>query len=138
MADEGFKGAGPGEPLAAPIEERLRARTELEHQAGTAREQDEHAHERVARRKAEERRSVAEHLAPYGAETPEGWRAQREAARSGPPSLARRGGAARGGAAFPLTPVWAALVVLVLPRALRWVIGLPVVLAMLFRNPSTR
>lgn len=133
MADDGFTGAGSGEPLAAPIAEQLRAKAELEEAIASARAHDERAHERVERGKEEERRAVAEHLAPFGAETPEGWQAQRAAARrSGGGTRARRG------AGYGLTPVWAALAVLVLPRGLRWTVGLPIVLMLLLRDAPAR
>jgi preprotein translocase subunit SecF len=131
MADEGFTGT-EDKPLAAPITERLRAKSDLEREADEAKAADEHTHDRVERRKAEERQAVAQHLAPFGADTPEGWHARREAARSAP--LGARAGKSRRRGAFPVMPVVAALAVLVLPRRLRWMVALPVVLALLFRD----
>jgi hypothetical protein len=42
------------------------------------------------------------------------------------------------GAGYGLTPVWAALAVLVLPRGLRWTVGLPIVLMLLLRDAPAR
>lgn len=137
MADDGFTGTGAGEPLAAAIAEQLRAKSELERRAEAARAADDQAHERVERRKTEERHAVEEHLAPFGADTPEGWHAAREAARrSG--GRARPGGAAeramRAGTGLPVVPLVAALAVLALPRALRWLVALPLVIGLWVRS----
>jgi cobalamin biosynthesis Mg chelatase CobN len=142
MADDGFTGTGAGEPLAAAIAEQLRAKSELERQAEAARAAGDQLHERVERRKSEERHAVEEHLAPYGADSPEGWHAAKAAARrSGGAGRARPGGAAehlRAGAGLPVVPLVAALAVLALPRTLRWLVALPLVIGLWVRSAPAR
>ena len=126
MANDPNTGTG-GDPLAASIGEQLRAKEQLEAEAQERRRASDRARARAERQKEEERAIVGEHLAAAGADSPEGWRRAREAARERGRNEARRRDWARCG--LQLAGIGLALAGVALGRPALVSAGLPLLAA---------
>ncbi len=116
-----------GDPLAASIGEQLRSKEQLEAEAQERRHASDQARARTERQKEDERAIVGEHLAAAGADSPEGWRRAREAARErGRIEARRRDWAGRG---LPLAGIALALAGVALRRRALIYAGLPLLAA---------
>jgi len=136
MAKDANEGTGGG-PLAASIRAQLRAKEQLEEEAQERRRASDRARARTERQKEEQRAIVGEHLAAAGADSPEGWRKAREAARQrGRIEARRRDWVGRG---LPLAGIALALAGVAFGRRALVYAGLPLLAAaVVLRNRLPR